>query len=66
MAVACTSRFACLKLEDDEFCDSVNKSIPTQNGNQAGKGKTNAKPGSNDLKSKAKKKKKNDNAEVCV
>lgn len=61
MAVACTSRFACLKLEDDEFCDSVNKSNSSavQNGNQAGKNKTNAKSGSNDLKSKSKKKKKN-------
>ncbi|KAG8182714.1 hypothetical protein JTE90_026168 [Oedothorax gibbosus] len=63
MAVACTSRFACLKLEDDEFCDSGNKtnSSAVQNGNQAGKNKANGKPGANDLKSKAKKKKKTSN-----
>lgn len=68
MAVACASRFAVLKLEDDDdMSDSVIKKTETQNSKQTGKNnKQNAKTANNDSKSKSKKKKKtNEIAEVC-
>ncbi|GBM09365.1 G kinase-anchoring protein 1 [Araneus ventricosus] len=63
MAVACASRFAVLKLEDDDIDEPVTKKPNASNAqsNAQGNKKTNAKGGSNEQKSKSKKKKKTSN-----
>ncbi|GFU41491.1 g kinase-anchoring protein 1 [Nephila pilipes] len=64
MAVACASRFAVLKLEDDDANETVKKNSnvsTSQNNGQVNKNKTNAKGEANELKSKSKKKKKASN-----
>ncbi|XP_055933342.1 G kinase-anchoring protein 1-like isoform X1 [Argiope bruennichi] len=64
MAVACASRFAVLKLEDDDMDEPVTKKPNASNAQtnaQGNKNKANAKGGSNEQKSKSKKKKKTSN-----
>ncbi|CAL1285076.1 unnamed protein product [Larinioides sclopetarius] len=63
MAVACASRFAVLKLDDDidEPVTKKPNSSNVQSNAQGNKNKTSAKSGSNEQKSKAKKKKKTSN-----
>ncbi|GIX72810.1 g kinase-anchoring protein 1-A [Caerostris darwini] len=63
MAVACASRFAVLKLEDDDVNETVNKKPPTvqNNAQQANKNKANVKNVPNEQKAKSKKKKKASN-----
>lgn len=59
MAVACASRFACLKLEDDDVPDALNKKPTTVPNNKlTGKAKPNVKAAPTDSKAKSKKKKK--------
>lgn len=72
MAVACASRFAVLKLEDDDLSDPSTVSSPNQNLKESNS-KTKSKPGDvkstssgvTDVKTKPKKKKKNSSNDVA-